>query len=70
MEFKPYASEDITECRPYEEGENLDGVTISGLDRQFGHPKAGDMIARMPKNPDYLWLIPGDYFTAYYKRAG
>lgn len=64
MSKKYRSKDDIIECRPYVEGEDLSGITIAGLDRQFGHPKAGDMIACLPKNRDYRWLITADYFAA------
>jgi hypothetical protein len=48
----------IAELRPYELGEPLDGVSISAADRDAGSPKAGDMIARNPKNHADQWLEP------------
>lgn len=51
--FKQYRRKQIAELRPYEPGEVLsDRVSISPADRDAGSPKAGDMIARNPKNHD------------------
>jgi hypothetical protein len=49
-EFTQYRRKQIAELRPYELGEPLKGVSISELDIFAGSPKAGDMIARNPKN--------------------
>jgi hypothetical protein len=50
--------------RPYVPGEVLDGrVSISAADRENGSPKAGDMIARNPKNHADQWLVSAAYFA-------
>ncbi len=63
--FARYRRSQIAELRPYIEGETLsDRVSISPADRDAGHPKPGDMIARNPASHDDQWLIAADYFAA------
>lgn len=63
MTFASYRRKQIAELRPYLEGETLsDRVSVSPADRDAGHPKVGDMIARNPKNPDDQWLVAEQYF--------
>lgn len=62
-EFKQYRRKQIAELRPYEESEDLSGVSISYSDRLNGSPKLGDMIARNPKNHDDKWLVSAQYFV-------
>ena len=61
--FSRYRRKQIAELRPYEPGENLDGVSISTEDRKAGSPKAGDMIARNPTNYNDQWLVSAAYFA-------
>jgi hypothetical protein len=62
-EFKQYRRKNISEMRPYEEGETLDKkVSISEADVKAGSPKLGDMIARNPKDHDDQWLVSKKYF--------
>ena len=49
--------------RPYEPGEDLEGVSIGDEDRANGSPKLGDMIARDLSNEKDLWLVNADYFA-------
>jgi hypothetical protein len=62
-EFAPYRRKQIAEIRPYVPGEALEGVSISAADKEAGSPKAGDMIARNPKNHADQWLIAAQYFA-------
>jgi hypothetical protein len=68
-EFKQYRRKQIAELRPYEDGEPLDRVSISAPDREAGSPKAGDMIARNPKNHDDQWLVAQAYFKDNFEPA-
>lgn len=69
-EFKRYRRKQIAELRPYVPGEDLGGrVSISIVDREAGSPKAGDMIARNPKNHDDQWLVAADYFKDNFEPA-
>ena len=61
--FTPYRRKQIAELRPYEPGEALEGVSISQPDKEAGSPKAGDMIARNPKNHADQWLVAAQYFA-------
>jgi hypothetical protein len=59
-----YRASGVREMRPYVEGETLPGtVSISPADKAAGSPKAGDMIARNPDNPEDQWLVSSDYFA-------
>jgi hypothetical protein len=62
-EFKQYLRKQIAELRPYEAGEDISGVSISAADKGAGSPKAGDMIARNPKNRADKWLVEAQYFA-------
>lgn len=62
-EFKQYRRKQIAELRPFVPGEVLERVSISVPDREAGSPKAGDMIARNPKNHDDQWLVAAQYFA-------
>jgi hypothetical protein len=63
-EFKPYRRSQIAELRPFIESEKLGiGVSISAEDEKAGSPKAGDMIARNPKNHHDQWLVAAKYFA-------
>lgn len=61
--FKQYRRSQIAELRPYLEGEDLTGVSISIPDTAAGSPKTGDMIARNPKNHEDMWLVAAQYFA-------
>jgi len=62
--FAQYRRKQIAELRPWQPGEVLNGrVSISAEDRAAGSPKAGDMIARNPKNHADQWLVAAAYFT-------
>ena len=61
-EFKQYRRSQIAELRPCHEGENMVGISISESDQVAGSPKAGDMIARNPKNHNDQWLVAAKYF--------
>jgi hypothetical protein len=65
--FKQYRRKQIAELRPYQPGEFRPGesmikVSISEEDKKAGSPKAGDMIARNPKNHADQWLLAKQYF--------
>ena len=50
--------------RHYKPGEDLELVALSPEDKRAGSPKAGDMIARNPANPNDQWLVAAAYFAA------
>lgn len=61
-DFKQYRRKQIAELRDWEEGDDLDGVSISPEDLTAGSPKVGDKIARNPKNHRDQWLVADEYF--------
>jgi len=62
-EYKHYRRKQGAEMRPYQVGDELNGVSISDVDRNAGSPKPGDMIARNPKNHSDKWLVAAKYFA-------
>lgn len=65
-EFKQYRKSQIAEMREYVVGEDLVGVSISTEDRVNGSPKAGDFIARNPKNHADEWLVSAEFVVNNY----
>jgi hypothetical protein len=61
--FAKYRRKEVAELRPYQAGDALEGVSISAADLAAGSPKAGDMIARNPKNHSDQWLVAAKYFA-------
>lgn len=61
--FKQYRRKQIAELREWEPGESLAHVRVAEVDREAGSPRAGDMIARNPKNHNDMWLVAADYFA-------
>ncbi len=61
-EFKPYRRRWIAELRPWQDGDDMERISVSAPDKEAGSPKAGDMIARNPKNHDDQWLVAAQYF--------
>lgn len=61
--FTVYRRKQTAELRPWREGDDMNAVSISAPDRAEGSPKAGDMIARNPKNHADQWLVAAQYFT-------
>ena len=64
-EYKQYRRKQVAEIemRPYQPGDDLNGISISDVDRIAGSPKPGDMIARNPKKHADKWLVAAKYFT-------
>jgi hypothetical protein len=63
-EWGRYRRRSIAELRPWVEGEDMTGISVSSVDAAAGSPKAGDMIARNPANHDDQWLIAEAYCAA------
>jgi len=61
--YKQFRRKQVAEMRPYQDGDDLNGVSISNVDRNAGSPKPGDMIARNPKNHTDKWLVAAKYFA-------
>ena len=68
-QYKQYRRKQIAEMRPYQHGDDLNGVSISNVDRNAGSPKPGDMIARNPKNHADKWLVAAKYFADNFESA-
>jgi hypothetical protein len=59
MTWKKYRRTNIAEMRPYINGEDLSGVSVSDVD----NPEADmGMIARNPKNHDDKWYVARKYY--------
>lgn len=62
--FKKYRRKaTFTEARPYIKGEDLDGVSISDVDKEADPENDMGMIARNPKNHSDQWYIARQYFA-------
>jgi hypothetical protein len=61
--FKKYRRKQIAEMADWEPGYDMAGVSISEPDKATGSPKAGDKIARNPKNHEDKWLVAAAYFA-------
>jgi hypothetical protein len=68
-EFKQYQRKQTAELRPYVQGENMDGISVSDADAKAGSPKTGDMIARNPENHKDRWLVAAQYFADHFEAA-
>jgi hypothetical protein len=63
--FRRYQRLNVVEMRPFVPGESLgQQVSVSATDRVNGSPKAGDMIARNPRDHRDMWLVAAAYFAA------
>lgn len=47
---------------PWDSSVDMSNVSVSNEDKEAGSPKAGDMIARNPKNHADQWLVAEAYF--------
>lgn len=63
MEWKKYSRVGVIEMRPYIEGEDLTGISVSPEDFP---PKLGGMIARDPKKTGDRWYVRQSYFEKHY----
>jgi hypothetical protein len=67
--FKPYRRKQIAELRPWQPGDDMTGISVSGTDIDAGSPRPGDMIARNPKNHADQWLVAAAYFADNFEAA-
>lgn len=67
--FGQYRRKQIAELRSWQIGDDMSRVSVSAPDREAGSPKAGDMIARNPKNHDDQWLVAAAYFADNFELA-
>ena len=68
-EFQQYRRKQIAELREWREGDDMTAVSVSAPDKEAGSPKAGDMIARNPKNHADQWLVAAQYFADNFEAA-
>jgi hypothetical protein len=61
-DWSQYKRKGVSEMRPYREGDDMTGISISDVDLKNGSPKLGDMIARNPKDHSDKWLVAKKYF--------
>lgn len=69
MAFTQYRRKQIAELRPWQVGDDMTGISVSAEDTRAGSPKAGDMIARNPKNHADQWLVAAAYFADNFEPA-
>lgn len=68
--FTQHRRKQIAELRPWNEGDDMSRISISAADKEAGSPRAGDMIARNPKNHDDEWLVAAQYFADNFEPVG
>jgi len=69
MHIKNYMKKAVQPMMPYEEGIDMDGVSVSDADKENGSPKAGDMIAFNPNDAGDRWLVAEKFFIDNYIEA-
>lgn len=62
-----YRKKELQPMFPWTPDLNMGVVSISGVDKENGSPKAGDMIAYHPDNAADMWLVARDFFNENYK---
>jgi len=60
-EFKQYRRTNLAEMRPYVQGEDMTGISVSDPDKQLDTLEGG-YVARNPENHEDKWYIAKDYF--------
>lgn len=60
--FRKYRRVQIAELADWTPDFDMNGVSVSDVDKRAGSPKTGDMIARNPKNHGDKWLVASKYF--------
>jgi hypothetical protein len=68
-DFKWYRKKQLQEMRPYVDGEDMTGISVSAPDHQAGSPRVGDMIARNATNHADQWLVAKGFFDQNYEPA-
>ena len=64
-DFKTYKRKGSVEARPYVDGEDLTGVSLSEADKQLP-TLVGGMVARSADNHKDLWYINEAFFNKNY----
>jgi len=68
--YTKYRAREIIEVRPYVEGEDLSGLSTSGLEREMGSPKPSDVIIRLADSPQKEWFMSAAYLNRFYEPTG
>ena len=63
--FRRYRKKNTQIMRPYREGENMDGVSIT----EGVEPEVGGMIALSETNLNDIWYITPEFFNANYEEV-
>ena len=61
--MKMYRKKSLQPARPYVEGEDMSGISVSDSDQP---PQVGGMIANNPQDPEDQWFIAEQFFTDNY----
>ena len=69
QDYKEYRKKQTQLLRPYVEGEDISGVSISDADKENGSPKNGDMIAVNRNDETDKWLVAEKFFNDNYELA-
>lgn len=62
-EWRQFERHAVQELRPWGPDVDMTKISVSSVDEQAGSPKAGDWIARNPKDHDDQWLVSAKYFA-------
>jgi len=67
--YKEYRKKQTQLLRPYVDGEDMSGVSISDADIEKGSPQKGDMIAVNRNDETDKWLVAEKFFKDNYELA-
>ena len=67
--YTEYRKKQTQLLRPYIDGEDMSGVSISDADKANGSPKKGDMIAINRNDETDKWLVAEKFFKENYEEA-
>lgn len=63
--FKNYRKKNVQRMRPYEQGEDMTGISVNKEDT----PEIGGMIAVNPYNSEDRWYVAKKFFQDNYEEA-
>ncbi len=66
--MKNYRKKNVQPMRPYVDGEDLTGISVSPEDQKLD-TLAGGMIAINPNNPNDKWYIAKQFFNDNYEEV-
>ena len=69
MTYKTYRKKTLQLMTPWVEGFDMEGVSVSDIDKLCGSPKDGDMIAIGSSLKDDKWLISKEAFEHTYEKG-